>query len=150
MGSGKRWDKQENLFACQAFVKASTASTSGVAKKKEDFQKSIEEEYTKLVDDHMRKSSWVPNDKRTGNAVFVQYKRIKLECLKFEQCYEMVTQKNMTGSPTDADMILVATAVFNDRENIKKPYDYWGENPISPGNDFRYINCYFWLRHQHL
>lgn len=150
MGSGKRWDKQENIFGCQSFVRASIASTNGVARKKEHFQQSIEDEYKKLVADYTRKSSWVPSATRTGNAVFVQYKRIKQECLRFEQCYEMVQQKNLTGSPSDTDLISISTAVYNDSNSINTPYVFIGENPISPGRPFRYINCYLWLRTQHL
>ncbi|MEM1283723.1 MAG: hypothetical protein AAGG81_09250, partial [Chlamydiota bacterium] len=80
----------------------------------------------------------------------LNYKRIKKECLMFEECYEMVVQKSMTGSPTENDIITVATAVFNCKDNITKVYDFWGDNPVTCGAQFKYLNCYLWMRNQYL
>lgn len=150
MGSGKRWDSTENLSACQSFCRASTKSTNGTGQKKEKFQADIEEEYDNLVQNHMARSNWTPSAKRTGNAIFLQFKRIRKDCLRFEECMEKVRQLNMTGSPTDSDYIRVANAVYNDPANIRTPYKFVGTDAVESAPNFKYINCYLWLRTQHL
>lgn len=56
----------------------------------------------------------------------------------------------MTGGPTDADYIYVATAVHNDHDNLRIVYSFMGDDKISAGEEFPFLNCYMWLRSTHL
>jgi hypothetical protein len=49
IGAGKAWNEVEILFAAQAFVWASEDHVRGNVRKFHQFQKSIEEQYAKLM-----------------------------------------------------------------------------------------------------
>lgn len=138
------------MFACHALCKAYTNGKSRTGKKKETFQAEIEAEYRNLASIHTFRKNWMPGLKHKGNAIFLQLKRIRKDCLRFEESIEKVRQLNLTGSPTDKDVINLATAINNGQINIRTPYKILGVDSVAPGPSFNYIKCYLWLRNQHL
>lgn len=152
MGAGKQWSEIEDLFSSQAYIKASMSSTTGTKQKKSIFEKQIEHEYKKLVNQRMSSSEWVPKQARTGTAISRRFVRaIKVECLRFEGCVQRVKKRNLTGAVSDNDILSIATALYNDHPQVlSSPYRFCGENPISSGPPFPFLLSYKWLRTQYL
>lgn len=151
MGQGRHWAKTENIRACKAFVRASENSVTGNGMKMKTFAHLVGREYEALLtgsDNGTQEMYKQPI--RPGAAIVARFKAIRRSCLEFERCYQQVVGKKLTGGPTDADIIYVATAVHNDHDNLKNVYSFMGEDKNSAGAEFPFLNCYMWLRSTHL
>lgn len=146
---GKRWDPIGNFSARHSFWWASKSSTNGNGQKEKDFQADFEEENNNLAQEHMARSNWTLRAKRTGNAIFLQFERFCKDCLLSEESVEKGRQLNITGSPSDSDWTRVATTVYSDLANMRTPYKFLGTDAVEPAPNFKYIDCYLWLRTQH-
>lgn len=95
-----------------------------------------------------RANGWnVDGKNRAVSSVAQRFKRIKKCCLDFEEHYLMVTALELTGNPTESDLIQVATASYNGKLDLavckKAIYRYFGEDGAYAGCSFLFLNCFY-------
>lgn len=84
---------------------------------------------------------------RSSSAVVQRFRFIKADCLKFENCVQLILALDVTGNPSDEDILRAEVALFNGslhvtREARTELYRYFGDNPASQGKLYTFMNCY--------
>lgn len=52
----------------------------------------------------------------------------------------------LTGGPTDADILKITTAVYNDSTNLKSSYKFFGDDATPVGTPFPFMDTYKFMR----
>lgn len=153
MGRGKGWCADEELLACKAWLQASEDAKRGSSQKMAALQARAAKNFERMLQEQQN-LGWKreTNIERSGESIIQRAKKVKKSCIVFQGYIEQLRAANLTGAPTDRDILQAAQAAYNNRIDVSKGsdrrhiYRFFGDDPSDLGPRFPHMKCYLWLR----